>query len=476
MTCLRALLALLALPALSRAAAAASPSRPNILFIMADDHAAHAMSAYGSSLLQTPQLDRIAREGALLTNCFATNSVCTPSRAAILTGKYSHKNGVPTFNTFDGTQWTVAKELRRAGYHTGIIGKWHLGGTPTGFDHWRILPGQGVYVDPTFITPEGRTQINGYATDVITDLCLEFLQRRPKDRPFLLLYHHKAPHGPWVPHPPDAAKLAGREFPVPSTFEDDHATRSDAARTAFMRVADIEEAKIKAKPPAGLSAEELARWKYQRFIHDYLGCVAAIDRNVGRVLEYLDREKLRDNTIVIYTSDQGFFLGDHGWYDKRFMYEESLRMPFVIRWPGVVAPGTRVTPFALNVDFAPTLLEIAGLEAPADLQGRSLVPLLRGRPPADWRTSMYYRYYHTGHMHKVQPHWGVRTERFKLIHFNRLDQWELYDLQADPREMTNLYARPALAPMIAQLKAEIARLRTELDDRDQFADLQKDNP
>lgn len=456
--------------------AAAGTARPNILFIMADDHAAHAISSYSSTLIQTPSIDRIAREGMLLENCFATNSVCTPSRAAILTGKYSHKNGVPTFNTFDGSQWTVAKELQRAGYHTGMVGKWHLGGTPTGFDVWEVLPGQGRYIDPSFLSAAGTRTIKGYATDVITDLALDFLAHRPKEKPFFLMYHHKAPHGPWVPDPKDATSIASRDLPVPATFDDDHATRSDAARTAFMRIADLDESKTKVPPPAGLAPGELARWKYQRFIHDYLACVASIDRNVGRVLDYLDKQHLRDNTVVIYTSDQGFFLGDHGWYDKRFMYEESLRMPFVIRWPGVVKPGTRSARFALNVDFAPTFLEMSGLPQSGDLQGRSLVPILRAENPADWRKSMYYRFYHTGHMHKVQPHWGVRTAQHKLIYFNRINQWELYDLEKDPREMKNVYTDPLYANIVATLQTELKRLRVELDDRDQFSDIQKDNP
>ncbi len=464
-------------PAFAAAATTASgaAARPNILYIMADDHAAHAISAYGSKLIQTPNIDRIAREGMRLTNCFATNSVCTPSRATILTGKYSHKNGVPVFNTFDGNQWTVAKELQRAGYHTGMFGKWHLGGKPTGFDEWKILPGQGKYENPTFLSPTGSAEIKGYVTDIITDLSLAFLASRPKDQPFFLMYHHKAPHGPWVPDKPDEAHFAEREFPLPATFFDDYATRTDAARTAQMRVADLNERQLKVKPPVGLSPAEQTLWKYQRFMRDYLACIASVDRNVGRVLDYLDHHGLRENTLVIYTSDQGFFLGDHGWYDKRFMYEESFRMPFLVRWPGVVPPGSRSDRFALNVDFAPTFLAAASLTAPADLQGRSLVPLLRGETPADWRTTMYYRFYHTGH-NQVQPHWGVRTERYKLIYFNRLQQWELYDLQSDAHELKNVYADPGYAPTLANLKAELTRLRTALDDRDQYSDLQQDNP
>jgi arylsulfatase A-like enzyme len=472
---LRSALALILAGAFGGGVAAAAASRPNILFVMADDHAAHAIGAYGSTLVPTPNIDRLAREGALLANCFATNSICTPSRATILTGKYSHQNGVPTFNTFDGAQWTVAKELQRAGYHTGMIGKWHLGGQPTGFDHWRILPGQGRYVDPIFVSPEGTTTHPGYVTDITTDLALEFLEKRPAGKPFFLMYHHKSPHGPWQPDARDEAEFASREFTPPPNFDDDYTGRSDAARTAEMRIADMNARTLKVDPPPGLSPAEAKRWKFQRFMRDYLACVASIDRNLGRVLDYLDRAGLRENTLVIYTSDQGFFLGEHGWYDKRFMYEESIRMPFVARWPAAIKPGTRSERMALNVDFAPTFLAAAGLSAAADVQGRSLLPLLRAEPPAGWRTSMYYRFYHTGH-NRVSPHWGVRTERHKLIYFNRLDQWELYDLQTDPHEMANVYSDSRHAATVAALKAEIARHRRELDDRDQFADIQKDNP
>jgi arylsulfatase A-like enzyme len=455
--------------------AAAAPARPNILFVLSDDHAAHAVGAYGSKLLATPNIDRLAREGVLLANCFVTNSVCTPSRATILTGKYSHKNGVPTFNTFDGGQWTVAKELQRAGYHTGMIGKWHLGGRPTGFDHWRILPGQGRYVDPIFLSPDGDTTHRGYVTDITTDLALEFLEKRPGEKPFFLMYHHKSPHGPWEPDVRDKADFAAREFMPPSNFDDDYAGRSDAARAAQMRIADMTERQLKVLPPPGLSPAAEKHWKYQRFMRDYLACVASIDRNLGRVLDYLDRSGLRDNTLVIYTSDQGFFLGEHGWYDKRFMYEESIRMPFVARWPVAIKAGTRSESMALNVDFAPTFLAAAGLPPPADVQGRSLLPLLRGETPAGWRTSMYYRFYHTGH-NRVSPHWGVRTLRHKLIYFNRLDQWELYDLQSDPREMRNVYSDSAYSGTVTALQAEITRHRAALGDRDQFADIQEDNP
>jgi arylsulfatase A-like enzyme len=451
------------------AGTAAAASRPNILYIMADDHAAHAISAYGSKVNKTPQIDRIAKEGMRLNNCFVTNSICTPSRASILTGKYSHINGVPVFNRFDGSQPTLAKYLQAAGYHTGMIGKWHLGSAPTGFDHWTVLPGQGVYHDPVFLTPDGRTKIKGYVTDVITDLSIAFLDRRPKDRPFFLMCHHKAPHRPWQPDEKHRKQWEKIEVPEPDTFDDDYTTRSDAAREATMRIdRDLTPTDLKEKPPEGLSAKELKRWMYQRYMRDYLACIASIDENVGRLLDNLDKNGLAENTIVIYTSDQGFFLGDHDWYDKRFMYEESLRMPLLVRWPGKVKAGSVQDGMVLNVDFAPTLLAAAGLKVPAEMQGRNFLPLLEGERTADWRKSMYYRYYHYPQHHRVQPHYGVRTERYKLIYFNKIDQWELFDLRKDPHEMKNVYKDPAYAETLKELKAELYRLKKELKDEDQF--------
>jgi arylsulfatase A-like enzyme len=456
--------------ALPTAAPAAETTRPNILYIMADDHAAHALSCYGSKVNTTPNLDRIAREGMRFTNAFVTNSICTPSRAVMLTGKYSHLNGVPVFNRFDGRQPHLAKYLQAAGYRTGMVGKWHLGSEPTGFDGWTLLPGQGAYKNPVFFSNEGgRKQFQGYCTDVITDLALDFLKDRPRDKPFFLMYHHKAPHRPWQPDEAHAKQWAGKTIPTPPTFDDDYATRSDAAREATMRIdRDLKPTDTKQTPPEGLSPAELKRWKYGRYMQDYLACVASLDDNVGRVLDYLDKEGLAANTIVVYTSDQGFFLGDHNWFDKRFMYEESLRMPLLVRWPGVVRPGSTSDAMVLNVDFAPTFLDAAGLAVPPDMQGRSFVPLLRGAHPADWRTSMYYRYYHYPQDHRVQPHYGVRTARHKLIYFHKIDQWELFDLEADPHELSNVYADPAQAETVKTLKAELYRLKAELKDTDQF--------
>jgi arylsulfatase A-like enzyme len=449
--------------------AAGADTPPNILYIMSDDHAAHAISAYGSKVNQTPHIDRLARQGMRFSNCFCTNSICTPSRASILTGKYSHVNGVPVFNHLDGSQPTLPRYLRAAGYHTGMIGKWHLGGTPTGFDSWTILPGQGVYHDPVFITPAGRKRHAGYCTDVITDLALDFLEHRPADRPFFLMCHHKAPHRPWQPDAKHRRQWENVEVPEPPTFNDDYATRSDAAREATMRVdRDLTAADLKEKPPEGLAGRALKKWKYQRYLRDYLACVASVDDGVGRLLDYLDKKGLSENTVVIYTSDQGFFLGEHDWFDKRFMYEESLRMPLLVRWPAKVRAGTVNEQMILNVDFAPTLLEAAGLPVPADVQGRSFLPLLRGQRPADWRTSMYYRYYHYPMHHRVQPHYGVRTRRYKLIYFNKIDQWELFDLRQDPHELRNLYADPAHAETVRALKAELYHLKKELKDEGQF--------
>lgn len=480
---------------------AAGGSRPNIVFIMSDDHAAHAISAYGSRINQTPHIDRLANEGMRLNNCFAVNSICTPSRACILTGKYSHINGVTVFNAFDGSQWTVAKELQKAGYHTGMIGKWHLTSDPTGFDFWSVLPGQGLYHDPDFIEMGQRGKVNGYATDIITDKTIEFIKRTPKDKPFFVMCHHKAPHRAWDPDAKHAHMYDDVEIPEPKTFNDDYATRSPAATEATMRIdRDLTRRDLKLTPPEGLkgpalaawnsekptelevtvkgetkklTGTELKKWKYQKYIKDYLRCIASVDDNVGRLLDYLDQSGLAKNTIVIYTSDQGFYLGDHNWFDKRFMYEESLRMPFLIRYPGQIKPRTTSDAMALNVDFASTFLEYAGLTAPKEVQGRSLVPVLGGRTPDDWRKEMYYRYYHYPADHRVQPHYGVRTERYKLIYFNKIDAWEFFDLQTDPHELKNCYADSAHAGTIKQLKADLARLRKELDDHDQFQDLQK---
>jgi arylsulfatase A-like enzyme len=454
---------------LAAAAARAADQRPNVLFIMTDDHAAHAMSCYGSRINQTPNLDRLARQGMRFTNCFCTNSICGPSRAVILTGKYSHLNGFWDNNRsrFDGSQTTVAKLLQQGGYQTAMIGKWHLVTDPTGFDYWNILPGQGVYHNPAMIEMGKRTKHEGYVTDIISDFTLDFLNRRDPQRPFFAMYHHKAPHRPWEPDAKHAKLYEDVEIPEPETFNDDYATRGRAAREQTMSIErDLNRTDLKMDPPPGLEGQTLKKWKYQRYIKDYLRCVAAVDDNVGRVLDYLDRSGLAENTIVVYTSDQGFYLGDHGWYDKRFIYEFSLRMPLLVRWPGKIKPGSVCDKIVLNLDFAPTFLDCAGLPAAAEMQGRSFRGLLEGTAPTDWRTAMYYRYYEFPQPHHVQPHYGVRTERHKLAYFHQVDEWELYDLAKDPNELNNVYADPAYAATVRELKAELARLKQHYRDDD----------
>lgn len=483
---------------------ASAADRPNIIFIMSDDHAAHAIGAYGSHVNKTPNLDRLARDGMIFTSVFATNSICTPSRAAILTGQYSHINGVTMFNRFDSSRMTVARLLQAAGYYTGMIGKWHLGSDPRGFDRWEILPGQGAYTDPIFYTATGEKTYTGrYVTDVITELGIDFIDKRPRDRPFFLMLHHKAPHRPWEPDAAHGARFAGQWIPEPETLWDTYETRSDALHENRQRIArDLTRRDLKLPPPADLqgaaraawlsekpesvttmvegkrvtlTGEALTRWKYQRYMQDYLATVQSVDDGVGRVLEALDRHGLAKNTIVVYTSDQGFFLGDHGLFDKRFMYEESLRMPFLVRWPAAIKAGSRSDGIALNVDFAPTFLDAAGLRVPAEMQGRSLLPILRGKTPSDWRTSMYYRYYHDPGDHDTRAHYGVRTRTHKLIHFWKKDQWELFDLVNDPSEMHNLYGQPGHEALTAALKEELARLKRAVGDEDQLADEQLPN-
>jgi len=481
-------------------ATALAAERPNIVFIMSDDHAAHAISAYGSRINQTPNLDRLAKEGVRFENCFAANSICSPSRATILTGKYSHLNGVPTFNKFDGSQPTVAKHLQAAGYHTGMIGKWHLVSDPTGFDYWTILPGQGAYHDPDFLDENGRKTIKGYATDIITDLTIDFIKNRPKDKPFFVMCHHKAPHRPWEPNAKYRTLFAGKQIPEPATLRDDWAGRADALKECTQTIAkDLTRRDLKLVPPADLQGaarnqwlgvsptevevqidgkketlkgEALVKWKYQRYLQDYLACVQSVDENVGRLLDYLDQSGLSTNTVVIYTSDQGFFLGDHGLYDKRFMYEESIRMPFLVRWPGMAKSGLVQKKMAVNTDFAPTFMDIAGLPTPAEMQGRSLVPLWKNQPPSNWRTSYYYRYYHDPGDHNTRAHYGVRTETHKLLYFWKKDQWEMYDLRKDPEELHNLYMEPTQQQTVAGLKKELYRLKAELKDEDQYAEQQ----
>ncbi len=465
-----------------------SDSRPNILFIMSDDHASHALSCYGSRINKTPNLDRIAGGGVRFDNCFCTNSICTPSRATILTGTYNHMNGVTTLSTpMDNRLQTFPKLLQENGYQTAIFGKWHLGTgpdhCPTGFDNWAVLPGQGRYHNPEFIFkgPDGGTTrtVPGYATDLITDMSLDWLKERDRCRPFCLLYHHKAPHRPWYPDEKHAQMFLNEDVPEPETLYDDYSNRASAAAAAEMRVGPhMNSADLKCEVPKELPENELRRWAYQRYIKDYLRVVASVDDNVGRVLDYLDEEGLAENMVVIYTSDQGFFLGDHGWYDKRFMYEESLRMPFILRYPKEVKPGSLHDDIVLNVDFASLFLDLAGVPIPEEFQGRSFLPILQGNTPPDWRQAMYYRYWmHKAH-HNVYAHYGVRTKRYKLIYYYadalgqagavdepHAPEWELFDLQRDPRELHNVYDDPAYGDTVAELKRELHRIQEEVGDK-----------
>jgi arylsulfatase A-like enzyme len=467
---------------------------------MADDHASHAMSCYGSRINRTPNLDRIAEGGVRLDNCFCTNSICTPSRAAILSGTYNHVNGVTTLATpMDNRLTTYPKLMREAGYQTALFGKWHLGTgpehCPTGFDDWAVLPGQGLYHDPEFIFkgPDGgeRRKVDGYVTDLITDMSLDWLKNRDETKPFCLMIHHKAPHRSWEPDDRHARLYEDEEIPEPDNLYDDYENRALAARAAAMRVGEnMDKTDLKEDIPADLKGHGLRKWAYQLYIKDYLRVIASIDDNVGRVLDMLDDEGLADDTIVIYTSDQGFFLGDHGWYDKRFMYEESLRMPFIMRYPREIPASSANEDIVTNVDFAPTFLDYAGIDIPAAFQGQSARDVVRGRAPADWQKSMYYRYWMNQTDHNVAAHYGVRTRDFKLIYYyydgcgvvgadgavgagkgktidlqGAAPEWELFDLRKDPREMNNVYGDPAYAGVVEELTAELDRLMRRVGDK-----------
>lgn len=460
------------------------PSLPNILFIMSDDHASHAISAYGSHINTTPNIDRIAAEGMRFNNCFCTNSICTPSRATILTGTYNHINGVTTLSShLDGGLLNYPKILQEQGYQTALIGKWHLGHggihDPTGFDYWNVLPGQGLYSDPEMIEMGKKTKRSGYVTDLITDNALDWLQGRDRKRPFCLMVHHKAPHRPWEPDDKHASMYEDADIPEPETFHDDYSNRARAASAARMRVErDLNKEDLKEPVPEGLSPAEEKSWKYQRYMKDYLRCVASIDDNVGRLLDWIQEENIGEETMVIYTSDQGFFLGDHGWYDKRFMYEESLRMPFLIRYPREIKPGTVNRDMILNVDIPAMFLDCTGVDVPPSFQGRSFRPLLQGKTPEDWQTSMYYRYWMHGAQHNVWAHYGVRTLRYKLIYYygdplgqegavgpKEQPEWELFDLEHDPTEIHNVYSDPEYAEIVSSMKVELKRLQRNVGDK-----------
>ena len=472
--------------------AAETAKRPNILFIMADDHGYQAIGAYGSKVNKTPHIDRLAKEGMRFDRCFVTNSICGPSRAVILTGKYSHLNGLidNSGTPFNGQQQNVAKLLQTAGYNTAMIGKWHLTSDPTGFDYWQVLQGQGPYYNPPMKTPEGIVRHTGYTTEIITDVALDWLKnQRDPNRPFLLMYQHKAPHRQWQPAPQYLDRYKDVTIPEPVTLFDDYQGRGSAAKDQQMTVArHLSPDDLKLTPPNGLTPEQSevfqkayavenqaladakltgddrTRWNYQRYVKDYLRCVDAVDDNVGRVLDWLDTSGLAENTLVIYTSDQGWYLGEHGWYDKRWMYEESFRTPLLMRWPGKIKPGSTSDKLVMNLDLPETFLTAAGIDVPADMQGTSLVPVLTGQETPDWRKSVYYHYYEFPQPHHVHPHYGVRTERYKLIHFYDLNEWELYDLQADPNELQSRYGDPAFEKLTAELKTELERLRKQYKD------------
>ena len=494
------------LAALALAGALSAADKPNILFIFSDDHAYQAISAYGSNRNHTPNIDRLAREGMLFRNAMVTNSICAPSRAVILTGKYSHLNTVTNNrDVFDGAQQTFPKLLRQAGYQTAIVGKWHLKSEPTGFDYWEVLPGQGAYYNPDFRTPGGTVNHKGYVTEVITDLALDWLdEKRDKDKPFMLMYQHKAPHRNWMPPPQYLTLFDGMEMPEPSTLFDDYENRASPASRQEMEIDRhmawghdlkvvpspddpgyrqymnsygrldpeqkamwdaIYEPKNAAMKAQDLQGRELVRWKYQRYIKDYLRCIQSVDDQVGRVLRWLDAQGLADNTLVIYSSDQGFYLGEHGWFDKRWMYEESLKTPLLARWPGIVEPGSESDAIVSNLDFPETFLEVAGVDVPSDMQGRSLLPIFKGTTPRDWRTNFYYHYYEglpTGGAHAVARHYGVATGRYKLIHYYIDKEWELFDLETDPYEMRSVYGHEDYAAVQADLERQLADLRREL--------------
>lgn len=487
---------------------ASAAERPNILFLFSDDHSLQAIGAYRTRLQAfvnqhnlTPNLNRLAAAGGVFDRSYCCNSLCGPSRAAILTGLHSAANGFKDNSSrFDGSQWTLPKALQTVGYQTAMLGKWHLVSEPTGFDHWEILPGQGHYYNPDFITPSGTDRRAGYCTDLIGDAAIKWLRERDRSRPFLLMCQQKAPHRPWMPPERHLSLLADVAVPEPDSLFDDYAGRAapaseqlmevgrdmtlasdlkmrpplvgaptlggeygrmtDAQKTAWDAAYGPRNSAFMAQPPEGRA---LTQWKYQQYMKDYLRCVKALDDNIGRVLDELKAQGIEQHTVVVYASDQGFYNGEHGWFDKRWMYEESLSMPLIVRWPGVVMPGSRFQPMVQNIDYAPTFMDIAGAGVAAGRHGRSFAPILRGRTPADWRTSVFYHYYEYPQDHRVQAHVGVRDARYKLIHYYSLSQWELFDLVKDPHEMMSVHADPAYAAVRDRLTRELARQQQQFE-------------
>ena len=506
--------------------------RPNILFIMSDDHAYQAISAYDDRLIQTPNIDRIADEGILFTNACVTNSICAPSRAVILTGKHSHLNGkIDNHAKFDTTQVTFPQLFQKAGYQTAMYGKLHFGNNPKGVDDFLILPGQGDYINPKFLGKEKDTLITGYVSDVITDLTLNwFKTKRDKSKPFMMMYLHKAPHRAWWPSPEKFAEFYEKTFPEPETLFDDYSNRGTAAKTAEMNLLthmqymhdskvrpDVIEEMGKVEPeivyvrgdgtlmrpnasgfnrPFGraneeqkekydvtldkisadfkenwpkMNDEEKMRWKFQRYMQDYLATISSVDDNVGRVLDYLEETGLDDNTIVVYTSDQGFYLGEHGWFDKRFIYDESFKTPLMIKWPNKINPGITNDEMVQNLDFAQTFLEAAMIDVPDDMQGESLMPLLLSENDKWTREEVYYHYYEYPSVHMAKRHYGIVTKEFKLVRFYYdVDEWELYDRLNDPNEMNNVYDDPAYVDVVNDLTERLANLRVKYKDSEEL--------
>ena len=473
--------------------------RPNIIFIFSDDHAYQAISAYGSKLVQTPNIDRIAQQGAIFKNALVTNSICGPSRATLLTGKYSHMNGYKlNEKKFNVDQQLFPALLQQNGYQTAWIGKWHLISLPKGFDYWRILNHQGQYYNPDIIGPGDTSRIEGYVTNIITKLSINWLNNRDTSKPFFLVVGEKATHREWLPDIPDLGTYDDKTFPLPPTFKDDYKNRlaaqnQDMTIDKTMRLkddlkvhADYEKGIYGRFTPAQkkayidyyenkiskefdalhLSGDALVEWKYQRYLKDYLATAKSLDRNIGQLLDYLDKSGLSKNTVVVYASDQGFYLGEHGWFDKRFMYEESLRTPFVIKYPGVIKPGTSIDQLMLNIDWAPTFLNMADVKVPDDIQGTSFLPLLKENPKkVTWRKEAYYHYYEFPEPHHVYPHFGIRTEQYTLVRFyGASNSWELYDLQKDPREVNNLYGQKSYEKLTATLKNNLKKLMIQYKD------------
>lgn len=499
---------------LLQAESAAMNERPNIIFIFSDDHATSAISSYGSKLIQTPNIDRLAKEGVLFENVFCGNSICGPSRATILTGLHSHAHGYranagPYHSSFNGDQQTFPKLMQKSGYQTALFGKWHLGDDPQGFNSWKVLPGQGQYYNPDFRTENGNIRINGHSTDIVTDLSLEWLDNCSNDKPFLLMCQYKAPHRNWLPSPEDYKKVARRTFPEPPNLlsgpkdlgEAEQITKMSIARHMAM-VGDLQGPNNAQKEPAKVShrygparmtpdqlsefqklyekdnqkfidnppkGDDLVRWKYQRYMRNYLACVTGIDRNIGRLLKWLDKHpEQANNTIVVYSSDQGFFLGENGWYDKRWIFEESLKMPLIMRWPDHWKAGMKVSALVQNIDFAPTFLDLAQTKEEKPMHGKSLAGLITGEIEDDkFRDAIYYRYYEgLGQAHNVVNHYGIRTDRYKLVHIkqDQFDYWELFDLQNDSDEQKDLYNNPEYEDIKKMLHIKLKQLQEQYGD------------